>query len=225
LSEASILAASELEQDTRSVAFGEIAIAQGYLGDFVGARMSIDNGGRDNGKQQLLAKLAESLIGLERYYEALDLMSSLDNEVEYSRLELRLCSNLIHSGRVDEALSRLDQSSPRVSRIYDLSERGLITSQYARLYMRIDQKDKAERLFSDALDLSEQLAGRKSQINRGIVALDWSRSLQIGKANVILEEVVDSTIRNPIDDEIMATKRIIETLLPASILEQLTADD
>ena len=66
LSEASVIAATDLEQGPRSIAFGEIAIAQSYVGDQVGARMSIDNAAEGEGKQQLLSKVAESLIGEAR---------------------------------------------------------------------------------------------------------------------------------------------------------------
>ena len=219
LSEATVLAATELDPLSRAIAFGEIAMAQGYLGDAVGARMSIDNGGRENGRQQLTAKLAESLIGLGRYYEALVLMETLENELEYNRLELRLSSRLIHAGRRREALNRLDQGSPRVRRIYDLSERGLIMSQYARLYMRLGKPDLAELLFDEALANSDQLRGRKAQVNRGIVALDWARSLQIAKAKELLENVKDAMVHDPVGNEVDATDRIIKTLLPESVLQ------
>ncbi len=223
LSEASILAATELGPASRSVAFGEIAVAQGYMGDFVGARMSMDNAGRDVGKQQLIAKLAESLVGQGRYYEAISLMETLENELEYHRLELRLSSNLIHEGRTREASQRLGITSPRVSRIYDLSERGLVTSQYARLYMRLGEVASANELFEQALALSDQIGGRRSQINRGVVALDWARSLRIGKARSVLEGVADSLIKEPIDNEVTATQRIVSTLLPKALSEDLTS--
>jgi len=223
LAEASVLAASELEPESRATAFGKIAMAQGYLGDFVGAKMSIDNGGREHGKQQLIAKLAESLIGLGRYYEALALMESMEDELEYNRLELRLSSKLIHEDRIREARNRLDQGSPRVTRIYDFSERRLITSQYARLYMRIGDEAAGERLFKEALDMSEQLRGRKAQVNRGIVALDWARSLMVPMAKTVLEDVTDYVVKDPIESEVEVTDRIIRTLLPKSLLAEIEA--
>ena len=61
-------------------------------------------------------------------------MKSLEDEVEYSRLELRLSSALFYAGRSREALNRMEQSAPRMQRIYELSERGLLTSQYARFF-------------------------------------------------------------------------------------------
>lgn len=185
--------------------------------------MSIDNGGRDHGKQQLIAKWAESVIGLGRYYEALALMESMEDELEYNRLELRLSRKLIHEGRTREARNRLNQDSPRVSRIYDFSERGLITSQYARLYMRIGNDASGERLFQDALDMSKQLRGRKAQVNRGIIALDWARSLYIPVAKAVLEDVTDYVVKDPIESEIEATDRTIKTLLPKSLLEEIEA--
>ena len=110
-----------------------------------------------------------------------------------------------------------------MSRIYDFSERGLITSQYARLYMRIGDEAAGERLFQDALDMSKQLRGRKAQVNRGIVALDWSRSLNIPMAKAVLEDVTDSVVKDPIESEVEATDRTIKTLLPKSLLEEIEA--
>ena len=219
LSEASILAASELEQHERSVAFGEIALAQGYLGDFEGARMSIDNASEGKGKQQLIAKVAESLIGEQRYYEALAWMETLEDEVQYSRLELRLSSSLFYEGRTREALNRMDHSAPRMRRIYELSERGLLTSQYARIYARLERQDEAERLFKEAESISGQLSGRKAEVNLALVALDRARVFQLARAKeIIIEELTDTVVKDPVDAEIMATERIIKNLLPEELI-------
>ncbi|MBT7369705.1 MAG: hypothetical protein HN816_03600, partial [Gammaproteobacteria bacterium] len=213
-----ILVASELEQQERSVAFGEIALAQGYLGDFVGARMSIDNASEGNAKQQLIAKVAESLIGDGRYYEALSWMESLENEVEYSRLELRLSSALYYEGRTREALNRMEQSAPRMQRIYELSERGLLTSQYARFFARLGREARSEELFVEAEKISEQLTGRKAQVNLALVALDRARVFQLHRAKeIIIDELTDSVVKDPIDTEILATERIIKNLLPEDL--------
>ncbi len=219
LSEASKIAATDLEQHLRSVAFGEIAIAQAYLGDYPGAEMSIANGGEGKGKQQLIAKVAESLIGYGRYYEALSWMESLEDEVEYSRLELRLSSSLFYEGRTQEAINRIDQSAARTLRIYELAERSLLTSQYARFFSRFGQQQRAEQMFSDAEAISKQLSGRKSQIAMALVALDRARVFFLPRAKeIVVDELTDSVVRDPIDAEILATERIIKNLLPEDIL-------
>ena len=92
LSEASVLAATKLEHQSRSVAFSKIALARASMGDFVGTRDSIDNAADGKGKQQLLVKVAQMRLDEQRFYEALSWMETLEDEVEYSRLELRLSS-------------------------------------------------------------------------------------------------------------------------------------
>lgn len=220
LSEASILAATELEPELRSVVFGEIAIAQAYLGDFDGARMSIDNAATGKGKQQLTAKIAENFIGNERYYEALSWMESLEDETEYSRLELRLSSALYYAGRTREALNRMEQSAPRMQRIYELSERGLLMSQYARFFWRFGREARAEQLFEEAEAISKQLVGRKSQVNMALVALDRARVFQLAKAkDMVINDLTDSVVKDPVDTEILATERIAKNLLPEGLFE------
>ena len=49
-SEASVLAATKLEPQARSLAFSKIALSQAYMGDFVGVRESIDNAAEGKGK-------------------------------------------------------------------------------------------------------------------------------------------------------------------------------
>lgn len=215
LSEASVLAATRLEHQLRSVAFGEIAIAQAYIGDFAGARESIDNAADGKGKQQLVAKVAEMLLGEGRYYEALSWMETLTDEVEYSRLEIRLSTALFYSDRSREALNRIEQSAPRMQGIYELSERGLLTSQYARFLSRLGKQDRSELLFEEAEAISKELKGRKSQINLGLVALDRARVFQLARAkDIVINELTDTVVRDPIDTEVLATERIIKNLLP-----------
>ncbi|MEL0066090.1 MAG: hypothetical protein VXA40_14845 [Gammaproteobacteria bacterium] len=226
LSEASVIAATELEQQERSVAFGEIAVAQAYTGDFEGARMSIDNAAEGEAKQQLIAKVAESLIGEGRYYQALAWMETLSDETEYSRLELRLSSALYYEGRTREALNRMELSAPRMQRIYELSERGLLTSQYARLFSRLGREARANDLFNEAEKISEQLTGRKAQVNLALSALDRARAFQIGRAKYIMtNEVTDTVVKDPIDTEILSTERIIKNLLPEGLYTEEEGDE
>lgn len=215
LSEASVLAATKLEHQPRSVAFGKIALAQAYMGDFVGTRESIDNAADDKSKQQLLVKVAEMLLDEQRFYEALSWMETLEDEVEYSRLELRLSSAFFYAGRTREALNRIEQSTPRMQRIYELSERGLLTSQYARFLARLGKGDRSEQLFEEAEAISKKLSGRKSQINLGLVAVDRAKVFQLEKAREIVNnELTDSAIRDSIDTEVLLTERVIKNLLP-----------
>lgn len=220
LSEATVLAATELEQVPRSRALGEIALARAYIGDFAGARESIENAAEGIARQQLIAKVAESLIGEGRFYEALAWMESLANEVEYARLELRLSSALLYQGRSREALNRIEQSAPRMQRIYELSERGLLTSQYARFFARLGETARADQLFAEAENISTQLTGRKAQVNHAIVALDRARVFQLERAKLmVIEELTDTVVKDPIDSEVLTTERIARNLLPAELLE------
>ena len=215
LSEASMLAATKLEHQSRSVAFGKIALAQAYMGDFVGTRESIDNAAEGEGKQQLSVKVAEMLVEEERFYEALVWIEALEDEVEYSRLELRLSSALFYAGRTREALSRIEQSVPRMQRIYEPSERGLLTSQYARLLARLGKGDHSEQLFREAEAVSRGLTRRKSQINLGLVAINRAKVFQLERAReIVVNELTESMIGDPIDTEILVTERVIKNLLP-----------
>lgn len=219
LAEASVIAATQLEQQPRSVAFGEIALARAYLGDFEGARQAISNAAQGEAEQQLMAKVAEMLLGEGRFYEALSWMESMSDDVEYARLELRLSSALYYAGRRSEALNRMEQSAPRAQRIYEHSERGLLLSQYARLFARLGRQDTADQLFEDAEEVSELLTGRKAQVNLALVALDRARTFQLAWAKeIVREELTDTVVRDPIDAEILATERIIKNLLPEGLI-------
>ncbi len=220
LSETAILAATKLPQQERSVAFGELAISQAYIGDFAGARQSIDNAAEGNAKQQLTAKVAEMLIGEDRYYEALSWMETLTNETQYSRLELRLSSALFYAGKTREAINRIEQSAPRMRRIYELTERGLLMSQYARFFSRFGREEEAERLFTDAEQISEQLKGRKAEVTLAMVALDRARVFNFARAkSLIIDELKDNVVKDPVDAEVLATELIAKNLLPASLFE------
>ena len=218
LSEASVLAAMKLEHQPRSVVFGKIALAQAYMGDLVGARESIDNAAEGKGKQQLLVKVAEMLVDEQRFYEALSWMNTLEYEVEYSRLELRLSWAMFYAGRNREALNRIEQSAPRVQQIYELPERGLLTSQYARFLARLGKISRSEQLFKEAEAISRELTGRKSKINLGLLAIDRAKVLQIEKAKeIVTYELTDTMIAEPIDTEVLVTERIIKNLLPEGV--------
>ncbi|MCZ6504083.1 MAG: hypothetical protein O6945_16415, partial [Gammaproteobacteria bacterium] len=221
LAEAETLAATQLEPELRAKVLGEIALARGYMGDFIGANMAINNAGKGQARQQLLAKLAEVLIADERYFEALRITESLQDPVEYSRLELRVLTNFVYSNRVDEVKQRLANAISRARQITGTSERGLILSQLARIADRIGEGARSEVLFKEVLEMSSALKGRKSQVNRGLVALDQARLFQFKQSQETMELVVDIIVRDPIGTEIMAIERTAKTLLPKSLLEEV----
>ena len=221
LSEAQLLAATELPVAARSRVFGEIAIAQGYMGDLAGAQTSISNAGVGEGADQLRAKLAESLIGLDKFYEAQSVMDSLSDEVEYNRLEVRMISSMLHTGRLAQAETRLAQVGARARNIADPAQRGLVLSQYGRLFARAGLKTEAKKFFDEALDMGNSLKGRKKAVNRGIVALDEARALMISRGENTLSELRESVVRDPVGSEINATGRIIK-LLPESVQAEAT---
>lgn len=223
LAEAQVLAATRLEPVARSQALGAIAMAQGYQGDIEGALLTISNAGEGEGALQLKAKLAESLIGVGKFYEAEAILDELSDEVEYNRLQGRIVMHLIHDGKVDQARARLGDAPRRIRLISSASERGLLLSQFARLSARAGMDDQARALFEEALGLSSTLRGRKQAVNRGLVGLDQARSLWVGEAVFTMEEVSETFVKDPIDTEILATRRIITTLMPESVREALDA--
>lgn len=217
LSEAQMLAATRLDPVPRSRLFGEIAVAQGYVGDLDGALMSIDNAGEGEAAEQLKSKLAESLIGLGKHYEAQSVMDALIDDIEYNRLEIRLISGLIHEGSVEQARTLLTEVGRRARAIADPSARGLSLSQYGRLFMRIGQPEEAALYFEEAIGVSDLLEGRRRAVNLGIVALDQARALQFASSRQTIAEVPEAIVRDPIESEIIATERIVDSLMPASV--------
>lgn len=213
LSEAVILAATRLPPAERARVIGEVAMARGYMGDFNGAIMSIDNAGSGEARQQLLSKLAESLIGQDKPWLAQSVMTRIDDHVEYNRLELRLISAFLHDGHLQEARDRLVRVQDRVRRIESLSERGLILSQYGRLFARAGQPERAMEFFEEAVEISSQLEGRKRSVNKGLVALDQARALMIGPARQLIAEVPEAIVKDPIDSQILNIERVVEGFL------------
>lgn len=221
LSEAQILAATRLEPTDRSRVFGEIAVAQVYMGDLEGALASIENAAVGEGAGQLTAKLAESLIGLERYFEADAVMAHMTEPTESARLKVRLISALIHEARNAEAGDRLADAVSNARNIPDPSRRGLILSQLARLHARIGNDEAANALFKEAFELSGDLSGRKQAVSRGLVGLDQARSLRLVSSRTIMDTVTESIVKDPIDSEIIATSRILTTLMPEAVAKRV----
>ncbi len=219
LSEAQVLAASRLEPAERSRVFGEIAIAQGYMGDIRGALLSIDNAAVGEGKQQVLMKLAESLIGLGRYYEAQAVMDEMDDPTGFNRLQIRLITALHYGGYADQVRLRMDSALERANEIEDRAQRSIILSQLGRLARRSGFEDLAIMFFDEALMVTGPLRDRELAVSLGLLALEQARALMPYSSQETMYEVEEAIVQDPISTEIMATERIVQNFMPASVKE------
>ena len=190
----------------------QIAVARAYTGDIPGAMMAVDNAGVDEGRQQVLSKVGESLIGLERAYQAQQIIDSISDPLQYSRLELRLVSQMIHKDQAAEASFRLSQSVPKARLIMDLGQRATVLSQYARLHARLGESSTAESLFSEALDLVEGTQGRVRDVNLGVLALDLARSGYIERGRETMYSISIPVVRDPVDTEVNVSQRVLNRL-------------
>lgn len=221
LSEAEQLAAVELPPEMRSRVFAEIAMARGYMGDFVGADMAIENAAETAlAKDQLLGRLAEGLIDRKRYYEALGIMQKIEDSVEFSRLEQRIISNFLHTGRVSEGHDRIEGALTRVRSIETVEDRGLLLGQLAKLAVRSGDNELGEATFQEALDNTMLLEGRKQQLSRGLVALERARVFHFYEARDIQEQLTDMVVKDPIGNEIEVVRRIANNVLPPDAVPQ-----
>ncbi len=214
ISEAEVLAATQLSPEERSIVFAQIAIARAYMGDFVGAEMALANASTGDARQQLLSKIAQMLIANDRYFQAMAVLEGIEDPVAYTRLWVSIITNYLYSNRLDEAAQGLQQAIPRARRIKDPGKRGLLLSQLARLAYRTGDAAQGSVLFREALDNSDVLQGRKKQINRGLVALDKTRVFLFEDGRDTLNGIEDILIKDPIGNELMATERTIKLLLP-----------
>ena len=72
--------------------------------------------------------------------------------------------------------------------------------------------------FEDAEKISEQLQGRKAQVNLALVALDRARVFQLARAKeIIVEELTDNVVKDPVDTEILSVERTIKNILPEGL--------
>ncbi len=214
ISEAEILAATQLLPEERSFVFAKIAIARAYMGDFVGSEMALTNASTGNARQQLLVKIAEMLIANDRYYQAMAILTDIEDHVAYTQLWMSILTNFIHARRLRETEQGLQQAIPRARKIRDPGKRGLLLSQLARLLHRTGDIAQGNALFREALGNSDLLQGRKKQINRGLVALDRARVFLFQEGRDTLDGVEDIVIKDPIGNELMATERTVKLLLP-----------
>ncbi|HIG44089.1 MAG: hypothetical protein ABGY96_20715 [bacterium] len=209
LYEAQILAATQLKTTKRSVLLGEIAYAQCYIGDVSGALLSVDNASTGHARDQLRGKLVETLISQDKVYVAREILSHVTDNVEASRLTLRLVSHLFHNENRSDAMALLDQSAPRVQMIRQPHLKALLLSQYARMYIRLDQTGVAEQYFSVATSLSSRLSGRTAAVVTGMVAYNQAKALQTRKSRGTLNGIRISVIGDPFSSEIESTEKII----------------
>ena len=73
----------------------------------------------------------------------------------------------------------------------------------------------SEELFKEAEAISRELSGRKSKINLGLLAIDRAKVFQLEKAKeMVIDELTDSAIADPIDTEVLVIERVIKNLLP-----------
>ena len=199
---------ADLPAETRSVLYAEIALGQGYMGDFPGAMLSISNTGQVGAQQQVLSKLAELLIDNDRLYQAISIMNMVSDETLYGQLQFRLVSSMINKGDEQSAARHLDDARLRSINITDVGSKALLTSQYAHLYFRLGQTDRANILFDTAISLSESLDGRKSDLTRGFTAMEQARSFMIHKSFQTLASIQNSMIRGALESEVLVLERI-----------------
>jgi tetratricopeptide (TPR) repeat protein len=221
LSEAQVVVATELTTHDRAIALMDIAVAQLYMGDLTGMEQTLRNAASGEARQKLLAQLAAWSIDEGEHYKAQALIEQMSDRAAAYRLAIRLIARVIHKGDEQKGRALLSEYSPRPSDIKDKSERALILSQFARLHLRLRQPDKAERLFKEALALSDDMTGRKAAVTRGMIALDQARGLWVKQAREAIEVIGESIVVEPIGSEITAAERVIKHLLPKAISDQL----
>jgi len=221
LAEAEVLAATKLSSLERSTAFGQIAVARAYMGDVQGAMMAVNNAGVSQGKQQVLAKVAESLIGLERTYQAQQIIDQITDALQNSRLELRLISFMAHNNMRPDASYRLSRATEKSRYIMDLGQRATVLSQYARLHARLGEMNEAETVFNEANDLIEGITGRVRDVNLGVLSLDLARSGYRERARETMYTISIQVVQDPIDSELNVTNRVLTRLAKDGLISDL----
>lgn len=220
MAEAQVLAATELMTADRAEAFTKIAAAQLHQGDLRGARISMDNAAQGDAKDKLTAQLVGWMIDQGEIYKAQSLMGDLSGSVLEHRLAIRLISRVANLQGSRKARALIGEYAPRSGLLGRDTKEVLILSQFARLHLRLRQPDQANQLFSDALEIADQLTGRKAGVARAMVALDQARGLWVGSAKETMEFVKESIVAEPIGSEIVATERTIKNMLPAAVRER-----
>lgn len=148
-------------------------------------------------------------------------MDLLEDAATRSRLGIRLITSVAYQGRLPQAKLLLAEYSAQVQQISDLSERGLMLSQFARLYARLGQPAMTSRLFDEMKVLSTNLTGREAMVNKGLLAINQARALLIKEAMETVYSIDAIFIRDPILSEVMKIERTIKNLMPKSVSASL----
>ena len=219
LAEADVLAATRVEFANRGRVFAEIAVARAYMGDMPGAGIAIDNAAEGQAREQVLGRVAQSLLEADRHFNAMQIIDAISDPVERVRLENRLLVHLMSKDETGAALDRLPNVIDLTRTITDPGDRGLQLSRLGRIAVRLGEDDLGDALFRESLENSLVVDGRKEQMNQGMAALEMGRVFWFGRANDIVSQLDDIVVRDPIGNEIMATERIVQHMLPEDLME------
>ena len=67
-----------------------------------------------------------------------------------------------------------------------------------------------DRLFDGSECIVERLKGKKGDISRGSVAVDMARAELISRGRSLIAGISNPLIRDPLDSEVLAARRVIE---------------
>lgn len=217
LSQAAAIAATELGGSEKARIFGEIAIARGYMGDTAGAMMSIDNASTGRGRQQMLFGLGRSYVELDRPYQAWVVLNKISDEVEYSKLLVRLVSRLIHTGDERQAAYYFRGAGLRARQIATTEVKVMIVGHFARLYQRLGEDSEANSLFAHAITSINSMSGRKADFSLASIALDQARAQKLEGARISVSRIKERIVKDIVAAEVDRTEKILKNLLPAGI--------
>lgn len=217
LDEAAAIASTELDGSQRARIFAEIAMASGYMGDLEGALLSAANASDGKGKQQLLSRLGQLYVDVDKPHSAAAIVELMDDRVESSKVLIRLVSMFIHKDQLEDASHYLKVADSEAKKISELELRIMITGQLARLYRRLNLDAEAKRLFSNALTLANKMNGRKADMVFASLALDQAKGLELDGARNSVARIKEPVIRAPIEMEVDRIEKILASHLPAGI--------
>lgn len=217
LNEVALVAATRLNGAERSRIFGEIAIARGYTGDMVGARTAAGNASGSRGKQQILAGLGRSFVEQHKPYLAWMILNEITDEVERSKILIRLVSWLIHTDNNRQASYYLRDWDLNIRQIAAPELKVMVLGQIARLHRRLNEDERANRLFAQALQIVNGMKGRKADFALASIALDQAKALRLEGARISVNKIKESIIKDPVAAEVDRIEKILTNLLPAGI--------
>lgn len=217
LNEAAVIASTELDGSQRARIFGEISIARGYMGDTDGALISATTASDGKGGQQLLSRLGQLYVDMEKPHSAAVMVETVGDRVERSKVLIRLISMLIHKDEGQEASYYLKVAESEAKKISEPELKVMITGQLARLYRRLNLDAQANQLFANALSLAGKMSGRKSDLAFASLALDQAKGLRLEGARFSVARIKESIIKDPIAAEVDRIEKILKNHLPAGI--------